>query len=165
MGKDFPLWSFSGSYNSGFAKLADEPGPEDRFKTLECPDRMEMLSHKNFAVNTENKISWATQLYSDWWYDRLKRPDCNPRIRWCNLKEVKLLNKANFSIAMCSFVSEVRKKDGSDYPGSSLRQLVLMIQFYLEKHGLCWKLLDDDEFFALRNTLDNLMKEMCSWFG
>ncbi len=123
---------------------------------------MELLSHKNFAVNMENKIYWATQLYSDWWFEHLRKPDCNPRIRWCNLKEVKLLNKANFAIAMCLFILEVCKKDGTDYPWSSLRQLVLMIQFYLEKYSLCWKLLDDDAFFSLRNTLDNLMKERCA---
>ncbi len=160
--KVLSVCSFSGSYKSGFASLGDEPVSNERLKTPAGPDRMDMLSHKNFAVNTENKISWATQLYQDWWFERLKKPDCNPHIRWCNLKEVKLLNKANFAISMCSFLSEVRKKDGSDYPSVTLRQLVLMIQFYLEKHGLCWKLLDEDEFFSLRNTLDNLMKERCA---
>ncbi len=157
-----PPCSFSGGYTAGFASQGKVPEESGHFKQPKCPNHIELLSHKNFATNTENKICWVTQLYLDWWFDRLKKPDCDPRIRWCHLQEHKLLNKSNFCVAICAFISEVCKKDGAEYPGTTLQQLVLMIQFYLEKHGLCWKLLDDNEFCSLHNTLDNLMKERCA---
>ncbi len=42
----------------------------------------------------------------------------------------------------------------------------MCIQFFLEKRGLFWKLLDDDEFIKVKFCLDNLMKkrtqELCA---
>ena len=61
---------------------------------------------------------------------------------------------------MCKFLAKVVKvKDGSEYPGCTLYQLVVSIQKYLFMHGLKWKLVEGD-FDDLRCTLDNLMKDL-----
>ncbi len=70
----------------------------------------------------------------------------------------------NFCFALSAFVSEIKKKDGSEFPGSTLYQIVICIQFFIEKNGLKLKLLDHLDFVPLRFTLDNLMKE-CTHAG
>ncbi len=54
---------------------------------------------------------------------------------------------------------EVKKKDGSEFPGATLYQIVIALQFHLETQGFEWKLLDDPVFICFKNTLDNIMKE------
>ena len=60
---------------------------------------------------------------------------------------------------MCKFISEITKKDGSDYPGKTLCELVIAIQKYLNQKNLPWKLIDDPSFLDLNMVLDNIMKE------
>ncbi len=54
---------------------------------------------------------------------------------------------------------EVKKRDGTDFPGQTLYQIVVCLQFYLETQGHKWKLIDDPVFIRFKNTLDNIMKE------
>ncbi len=58
--------------------------------------------------------------------------------------------------------AEVRCKDGGEYEGKTLYDIVICLQFHFEKSGLFWKLIDDAEFQSLKWTLDNLMKSRCS---
>ena len=53
----------------------------------------------------------------------------------------------------------MKKIDGSPFPGKTLYDMVLCIQFQLEALGISWKLINDDMFKDLVFTLDNLMKE------
>ena len=69
------------------------------------------------------------------------------------------LEKSDVEYTLRRFVVEVRKANGDDYPGKTLYTLLVLLQFKLEKHGYHWKILNDDEFLSLRNTLENLMKE------
>ena len=46
-----------------------------------------------------------------------------------------------------------------EFPGKTLYDLVLCIQFYLKKKGIFWKLVDDPDFVRLKFTIDNLMKK------
>ena len=58
------------------------------------------------------------------------------------------------------FIPEVTKlKDGSDYPGKTLYEMVTLIQKYLHQHNVLWKLFDDPQFLEVRTVLDNVMKE------
>ena len=64
---------------------------------------------------------------------------------------------------MCIFIAEVNKvKDGSDYPGKMLYEMVTSIQKYLHQNKVMWTLLDDIEFMDLKVTLDNVMKEQAA---
>ncbi len=88
-------------------------------------------------------------------------PECPTKILWCSLDDPEL-NKLHLCHTLCSFVNEFRQKDGQEYPGKTLYDLVLCIQFHLEKKGKFWKLIDDQEMVRLKFTLDNLMKDQCA---
>ena len=71
-----------------------------------------------------------------------------------------MLTKENFRHSLCMFIPEVTKlKDGSDYPGKTLYEMITSIQKYLNQHKVFWKLIDDPEFLEVRTVLDNVMKE------
>ena len=132
-----------------------------RFKKASTDEELDELSGKKFSVNTARKISWAIELFRDWKNERMKDPDHPTEIMWCSLED-KTLNKAHLCRTLCSFVNEVRRKDGKEYPGKTLYDLVLCVQFYLEQKGIFWKLIDGEEFMRLKFTLDNLMKKRCA---
>ena len=48
--------------------------------------------------------------------------------------------------------------DGTDFPPRTLYQIIICVQFHLEKLGLHWKILDYDKFVNIQYTLDNMMK-------
>ncbi len=154
----------STNYSKGFATLgSDEPFdiPSDDVGCFKIPTKeetMSFLEQKQFAKNTEHKILWASNLYKSWWFQRVKQSDCDPRIRWCNLDELKTLNRSNLSVALCHFMSEIKRKDGAEFLGQTLYQITIMLQLYLEKRGFNFKLIDDPEMFKFKNVLDNLMK-------
>ena len=56
----------------------------------------------------------------------------------------------------------MRCQDGKEFPGKSLYELVVLIEFYLEWRGVLWKLIDGPEFKRVKFTLDNLMKKRAS---
>ena len=57
------------------------------------------------------------------------------------------------------FIAEVKKIDGTEYPGKTLYHLVVSIQKHLNTKGKPWKLIENPHFNQLRTVLDNLMKE------
>ena len=70
------------------------------------------------------------------------------------------LDKINLEFALSKFIAEVTKvKDGSDYLGRTLYQMIVSIQKHLNESGCNWKLVDGPDFGSLRNVLDNVMKE------
>ncbi len=85
-------------------------------------------------------------------------PSCDSRIKWSNIEAAEI-SKPNLAYSLSCFLSEVRKKDGSEYPGDTLYQLLICLQFHLERTGRHWKLIDGEDFIPLKFTLDNLMKE------
>ena len=131
------------------------------FKKKTTSAELDQLSGKTFALNTDRKITWAVDLFKDWRKERVLNPECPTEILWCSLDD-PTLNKSHLCRTLCSFVNEVRRKDGNEYPGKTLYDLILCLQFYLEKRGLFWKLIDDQEMVRLKFTLDNLMKKHCA---
>ena len=60
---------------------------------------------------------------------------------------------------LCDFIVEIRKENGEQYPSSSMYDLISGLSLYLEReHGFTDKLVSG-AFIAVRNTLDNVMKE------
>ncbi len=136
-----------------------EDSDKDRFRAPLSADELELLKNRTFAENTEKKVSWAVDLFKEWWRQRAARPGCDMRILWGDLNNVRQVSKGNLAFSLCAFVSEVKKKDGTEYPGATLYQIIICIQFFLQKHGIDWKILDDPDFVRLRFTLDNVMKQ------
>ena len=80
----------------------------------------------------------------------------------CDLDDITGLSKEVLSKALCRFLTEVKKIDGTDFPGKTLYKIVICLQFWLETKGSSWRLISDNEFTELKYTLDNLMKECAS---
>ena len=71
-----------------------------------------------------------------------------------------MLTKSDLCHALCRFVPEITKmKDGSEYPGKTLYELIISIQRHLTENGLNLKLIDAPEFVNVKTVLDNIMKE------
>ena len=105
-------------------------------------------------------MQWGVRTFNEW--RRAKLDDVinfDVKIFEADLTKVELLNKDSFIHAMCNFIPEVTKLDGSDYPGKTLYEMVTSIQKYLHQNNKFWKLLDDSEFRDVRTVLDNVMKE------
>ena len=105
-------------------------------------------------------MMWGYRAYNDWRQTKLSSRDTyDVRILKSDLNDCKNLDKKCFEYSMCKFLAEVVKvKDGSEYPGHTLYQLVVSIQKFLFIQGIKWKLVEGD-FDDLRCTLDNLMKD------
>ena len=116
---------------------------------------LEDLSHKKFADETMKKIRWVPKMYREWktfhntsGFDYIE----------CDLDDVRTITKENLIFAMAHFIIEVKKIDGSNFPGKTLYDIVVCVQFHLETIGFAWKLLNDDTFKLVKFTLDNAMK-------
>lgn len=131
---------------------------QSRFKPSTPTDELDKLSVKQFAQNTDRKIAWAIKTFWDWRKERMVDPSCPSEILWCSIDNPSLC-KEYLCKTLCQFVNEVRRKDGLEFPGKTLYNLVLCVQFYLEKKGIFWKLVDDPDFVRLKFTIDNLMKK------
>ena len=72
----------------------------------------------------------------------------------------QILEDVTFNKEMCQFLTKVKKLDGTDFPVKTLYDIVICLQFHLEKQGFSWRLLNDQCFTNIYFTLDNLMKNV-----
>ena len=68
-------------------------------------------------------------------------------------------SEADLCFVLAPFIREIKKIDDSDYPLNTLRGVIIMVQMFLNQNGIYWKLLEHSNFQALRNVVDNTMKE------
>ncbi len=132
-----------------------------RFKQPSAEEVLEKLSKKAFAESTEQKINWAVDLFCQWRFSRLARNFCQKEILEGDVDSLNI-SKSCLFYSLCAFLNKVKRKDGTEFPGKGLYNLIIMIQFYLEKRGFMWHLVDDPEFKNVKFTLDNLMKARCA---
>ena len=60
------------------------------------------------------------------------------------------LTKEQLNHALWKFIAEVtKKKDGADYPGKTLHEMIVTIQKHLNQNNVPWHLLDDPEFIQV----------------
>ena len=113
------------------------------------------LSHKNFAPETIKKIRWATKMFCEW---RLYRHSHGFEAIPCDLDDITSITEESVIHGVCRFITEVKKVDGTNFPGKTLHDIVVCLQFHLETLGMAFKLLNQDAFRDIRFTLDNVMK-------
>ena len=106
------------------------------------------------------KVNWVTKMFSEWHCARNQFPDMEHI--FADLDNVFTLTVENLSYALCQFITEICKLDGSDFPGKTLYDIVICIQFYLETYGFNCKLVDGTYFKNIWFTLDNVMKDRCA---
>ena len=104
-------------------------------------------------------MKWAVNLYCDWRSNRLSKFCESTEILRADMDKIFQFNKSDLCYSMCTFVREVKKLNGEEYPPNTVREIVIMIQMFLHENGLYWHLLDHPEFVNLRNVVNNTMKE------
>ncbi len=134
------------------------PEPNSRFKPPSSEEVLSELSVKKFALSTERKIQWAVSLYEEWHKHRIEGVVPDAQIVFADIR-LPTLHADNFCYSLSAFLNEVKRSDGFEFGGKGLYSLVVMLQFYLEKQGLPWKLIDNPEFVRVHYTLNNLMKK------
>ncbi len=122
------------------------------FKPPMTAQEAQSMKFKSFAPKMKCKINWALTMYSQWRVLQIHEhvPD---------LEKCLDLEKSSVQSALCSFITEVRKMDGTDFPPKTLYEIVVCIQMSLESHGIYWKFLEDESFTELKFMLDNEMKK------
>ena len=103
------------------------------------------------------KVHWVKQMYNDW---RLFRnTDSTLENIECDLDNIGSFSEEQLLRALCRFVTEVKKVDGSEFPPRTLYDIIICVQFWLESNGLNWRLVSGGQFENVKFTLDNCMKE------
>ena len=116
---------------------------------------LEAMSHKQFSPETNKKIRWVTKMYRQW---RAYRHQLGMEFITCDLDNSTTITQESVTHTVYHFITEVKKVDGSDFPGKTLYEIVICLQFYLETIGFPWKIVNDDKFTNVKYTLDNMMK-------
>ena len=114
------------------------------------------LSHKNFSAETMKKVRWARKMYREW---RMSRESLDGGQIPCDLEDQATITGASLHYALCHFITEIKKLDGTEYPGKTLYDIVICLQFHLECLGFAFKLIHGDQFRDVKYTLDNTVKQ------
>ena len=95
--------------------------------TLPLPDEeLVELGHKNFSPETMKQVRWVRKINRQW---------CGHRMALsleeivCDLEDKATITVKSLKFALCWFIMEVKKLDGTDYLGKTLYHLVICIQF------------------------------------
>ena len=119
-------------------------------------DEMKQLIQKNSAPDTLKKINWVRKMFREWRDHR----NSLPSLEWirCDLDKKSTIDYDSFVFTVTRFLTEVKKLDGTEFPGKTLYDITICLQFHLESTGIGWKLLNKQYFRDIKFTLDNLMK-------
>ena len=112
-----------------------------------------------YAASSEKKLEWAVRMFEAW---RTARNDaamtCSNMSTIAPDIELVDFTADQLNFALSRFVIETKKQNGEDYPGKTLREIILCVQMYLEKRGIVHRFFTDPQFKELTNTVDNIMK-------
>ncbi len=147
---------------AGCPKKTDQPDALMlHFRPPTSVDILHELATKRFAPSTEKRIMWVVNFFQSWRQERLKSVIPETEIVFFDLS-AKSLSADNLAYSLSAFLMEVNRQDGAEFGVKGLYILVIMLQFFLEKKGLKWKLCEDNPFLCVQYTLDNLMKKCCA---
>ena len=123
-------------------------------------ERINKLKQIRMKKSSEKKLDWAVTAFNDWRGERLHSFKYDVGIYYCDLMDLKSLEKENLRHSLCYFIPEVTKKKGEGpYPGATLYQMIVAIQKFLNVNKIPWKLIDDPYFSDVKIVLDNVMQE------
>ena len=140
------------------AANTSEP-PSQPFSAPLPKEDLNELMHKNFASETMKKIQWATKRHHEW---REYHHSLGLEYIDCNLDDRATITATSLDFALCRFITEVKKVDGSDFPGKTLYDIIICLQFHLECLGFSFRLINDAIFRDIKFTVDNTMKQRVS---
>ena len=111
---------------------------------------------KTVPAATQAKARWAYTQFQQWLEWRNKDA-AKEGLSFINVA-LNEMTKDEMNYALSRFICEVRKVDGSEYPGATTYEMVTSLQKYLEMNRIYYKLLTDEHFKELQLTLDVEMK-------
>ena len=116
---------------------------------------IEDMSKKKYALKSYANMKWCVAMFRAW---KFNRNSLYPGSITLDLDDVSTFTNENFVYGLSRFIVETRKKDGSEFPPKTLKQIILLIQMYLKSLGFIYEFLEDVSFAGLTNCLDNKMK-------
>ena len=110
---------------------------------------------------SKKKIRWAVNMYCDWRRNRIAKTAVPHQSIRADLDDLYNVKQNDLCYSLLCFIGEVKKVDKSEFPPNSLKEIIVMIQMFLNEHGVYWHLLDTQSvnFQCLRNVVDNLMRQ------
>ena len=116
-----------------------------------------------YEKSPECKIKWAMKAYVQWMncHNYQVEQGIIPANRCVpDPDKLVLLSAEGICNVLCKFVLEVKISNGEDYNRDTLYDMIVMIQSFLKKNQRYCKIFEDTEFFDLKITLDNRMKDL-----
>ena len=116
-----------------------------------------------YEKNTKMKIRSAMKAYVRWMTCRNYQVEYGliPADRKVpNPDELIFMEKSDVIKVLCMFILEVKNAAGDDYTRDTLYDLIVMVQAFFKQNRRPFKFFEDDEFFYLKNTLDNRMRAL-----
>jgi hypothetical protein len=133
---------------------ANQPHPSSsRFGAPITTEDLFSVIDKRVPENTKRTTSWGYKVWNEWCEAR------NIHDKIVDM-EASMMNEL-----LARFVQEARRKDGKEYPASSLHNIVSAVQRHLRENGRPEISFFDEKsptFDLLRKSLDARMKELTS---
>ena len=117
----------------------------------------------SYEKSTQKKINWAMKAYVRWMNCRnymVQHGILSANRVVLTPEELIKLSVKEMVKVLCLFVMEVKNGNGQDYNSDTLYDLIVMVQSYLKQGGRVVKFFEDPNFFTVKNTLDNRMKDL-----
>ncbi len=106
-----------------------------------------------------SKMKWVVGFFRQWQQHRSQTAIEQPGMRMSPITvELEKMTADELNYSISRFIVEVKKGNGENYPGETLRGMVVMLQLYFQTLGFQYKFLTD-EFVQLKNTVDWVMKD------
>ena len=91
------------------------------------------LGYKNFSSETMKQVRCVHKMYREW---RAHRHANGLQFIQCDLEEKATITAESLKFALYCSITEIKKLDGSDFPGKTLYHIIVCMQFHLECQGL-----------------------------
>jgi hypothetical protein len=126
----------------------------DRFS---CVTDIEAFKKSRIPEKTQKKVDWAVRIYHDWWNVWKVRIDDGV----CKVfKELKEMSVGEMDYVLQFFFSELRKKNGDQYPPRTIKEIAACVQHFLNyQMKIPLSLFKDVQFMATREAMDAAMKK------
>ena len=125
-------------------------GPcEQRFAPPKSDKEVEAARKASMPKKTRNDMDYCMRIWMEW-------KECR------NIKtETTAMTKVELNEALCRFVLEIRKKDGSEYPPNTVHHICCGIMRYLRTEGQPQiNFFSDGSFSHFREVVDSEMKRL-----
>ena len=141
----------------------DDVDVEERFDRLVNDGKIEQRVRQSVPSATRYKDEWMVRAFEAWRSNRLTLGQNDNSIHRFPMP-LQYMSAAELNYSISLFVFEVKKQDGTEYPGNSSHGLVCAMQRYLKSEcGKNVRFFNDDFFSKLRTSLDTVME--CSAAG